>query len=95
MRKKAAAATYRVDLVSASTGGYIGYTSPKGTSLGMAQSLAEGLKRQGTGGRIVELPSGTVTEEWGFDAPLKSQNVRDAVQALRDKHSLYITDGEQ
>ena len=55
--------TYRVDLII-STGSYASYTSGKGTSLGMAQSLASGLKRQETGGRIVELPSGTVLESW-------------------------------
>jgi hypothetical protein len=55
--------TYRVDLII-STGSYAHYTSGKGTSLMMAQSLASGLKRQTTGGRIVELPSGKVLEAW-------------------------------
>lgn len=55
--------TYRVDLII-STGSYAPYTSGKGTSRGMADSLASGLKRQETGGRIVELPSGTVLDQW-------------------------------
>ena len=61
--KKPVVTTYRVDLII-STGSYASYTSGKGTSLGMAQSLASGLKRQETGGRIVELPSGTILEQW-------------------------------
>jgi hypothetical protein len=82
------ATAYRVDLVI-STGGYAPYTSREGTDLGMAQSLAAGLKRQSTAGRIVELPSGAVVEEWGSDLLPKSPNaVRDAVQALRDKRPL-------
>jgi hypothetical protein len=83
--KKPVRTTYRVDLVI-STGSYAPYTSRKGTDLGMAKSLAENLKRQSTGGRIVELPSGTVVEEWSFGTVQKSPNaVRDAIQALRDK----------
>jgi hypothetical protein len=63
--------TYRVDLI-VSTGDYASYTSGKGTSLAMAQSLASGLKRQETGGRIIELPSGTVLEQWtGTNDPVK------------------------
>jgi hypothetical protein len=85
MRKARKPATYRVDLVI-STGGYAPYTSREGTDLGMARSLAAGIKKQSTGGRIVELPSGVVLEEWSFDTVQKSPNaLRDAVQALRDK----------
>lgn len=63
MAKAPKPTTYRVDLII-STGSYANYTSGKGTSLGMAQSLASGLKRQETGGRIIELPAGTVLEQW-------------------------------
>ena len=84
MKRKQPVTSYRVDLII-STGGYAAYTSPHGIDLPMAQSLASGLKRQSTGGRIVELPSGKVIDEWSFDTVQKSPNaVRDAVQALRD-----------
>jgi hypothetical protein len=64
--------TYRVDLMLA-IGSYAEYTSKKGTSLAMATSLANGLKRNNTGGRIVELPSNTVIDEWtGSNDPVKA-----------------------
>jgi hypothetical protein len=56
--------TFRVDLFIPGTGLYTPYTSKEGTGLAMCQSLASGLTRQGAGCRIVELPSGTVIEEW-------------------------------
>jgi len=46
------------------TGTYAVYSSPKGTTLGMAESLGGHLKRNGAGGRIVELPADTIKEEW-------------------------------
>lgn len=64
--KKPVPVTYRVDLV-VSTGSYANYTSRKGTSLGMAEAYARGLKRQQTAGRIVQLPSETVVEAWDKD----------------------------
>jgi len=85
MRKKEVKrTTYRVDLVI-STGNYASYTSREGTDLGMAQSLATGLKRQSQGGRIVELPSGNVIDEWACGVAFESPNaLRDAVKALRE-----------
>lgn len=56
--------TYRVDLFIPGTGLYTPYTSKAGTGLPMCESLASGLTRQGAGCRIVELPSGTVIQEW-------------------------------
>jgi hypothetical protein len=55
--------SYRVDVLT-SIGTYTEYTSKKGVGLAMATSLADGLKRQKNGGRIVELPSGIIKDEW-------------------------------
>lgn len=56
--------TYRVDVLT-TIGTWACYTALKGTDKAMADSLANGLKRQGAAGRMVELPSGVVLEEWG------------------------------
>jgi hypothetical protein len=64
MAKAPKPTTYRVDLFIPGTGLYTPYTAKNGTTLAMCQSLASGLTRQGAGCRIVELPSGTVVEEW-------------------------------
>lgn len=55
--------TYRVDVLT-SIGSYSEYTSKRGVGLPMATSLADGLKLQKNGGRIVELPSGRIIDEW-------------------------------
>ena len=56
---------FRVDLKSALTGKFMEYTSLKvPVTFQMACSLATHLKRSRTGGRIVEIPSGRVVEEW-------------------------------
>jgi hypothetical protein len=55
--------TYRVDVLT-TIGTYTPYTSKRGVGLPMATSLADGLKRQKNGGRIVELPSGKLIDEW-------------------------------
>lgn len=60
---------YRVDIKSNITGSYMEYTSLKiPVTLEMARSLAAHLKRgdgkNNTAGRIVEVPSGKVIEEW-------------------------------
>lgn len=62
--KAVTAVTYRVDVLT-TLGTYTTYTSKGGTSLPMATSLADGLKRQHNGGRVVELPSGVIKDEWG------------------------------
>jgi hypothetical protein len=55
--------TYRVDVLTTS-GTYTPYTSKRGVSLPFATSLADGLKRQKNGGRVVQLPSGKLIDEW-------------------------------
>lgn len=55
--------TYRVDVLT-TIGTYTPYTSKAGVGLAFATSLADGLKRQKNGGRVVELPSGVVKDEW-------------------------------
>lgn len=78
--------TFRVDIMLP-TGKYGEYTSRRGVGLPMATSLADHLKRNQTGGRIVELPSGIVKDEWAHRTEEKPATaVRDAIQALRDKH---------
>jgi hypothetical protein len=75
--------TYRVDVI-VPTGGYVEYTSRRGVAKGMATSLADHLKRNGAGGRMVELPSGEVLDEWARKAPASPDTERDKIQALRD-----------
>ena len=59
---------YRVDLRLV-TGEWIEYTSLKvPLTREMAEALGRGLKRQGTGGRIVEVPANVVVEEWEAEA---------------------------
>jgi hypothetical protein len=65
--KKVTVVTYRVDVLT-TIGTYTTYTSERGVGLPMATSLANGLKRQQNGGRIVELPSGKVIDEWNTTA---------------------------
>jgi hypothetical protein len=64
MAKRPVPTTYRVDIFIPGTGSYTPYTAPKGTGLPLCESLASHLKRNGAGGRIIELPSGVVKEEW-------------------------------
>jgi hypothetical protein len=86
MAKAKKPTSYRVDQ-TLPTGGYGTYTSPHGVGFSMAESLAAHLKKHGTGGRIVELPSGNVIEEWAQTGERKSPSAaRDAIQALREKH---------
>ena len=64
--------TYRVDVLT-TIGTYTPYTKRQGVDrLAFATSLAGGLKRQHNGGRVVELPSGAVLDEWGTDATVSS-----------------------
>lgn len=56
--------SYRVDVKLALTGSFAEYTSARGTTLGMATSLALHLKRSGSAGRLVKMPSGEVLDEW-------------------------------
>lgn len=56
---------FRVDLYQQQYGFYMEYTHrTKPVTREMAEGLAEGLKRQGAGGRILALPSGEIVEEW-------------------------------
>lgn len=88
MRSKPQPTTYRVELVI-STGSYFPYSGKEGIELSMATSLATGLKRQQSAGRVVELPSGKVVDEWDNreTKTSPSSTVRDRVQALREKFS--------
>ena len=55
---------FRVDLQLV-TGEWIEYSSlKKPVTREMAEALGRGLKRQGAGGRIVEVPSQVVVETW-------------------------------
>jgi hypothetical protein len=54
---------YRVDFRLSTTGALVPYSADK-VELGMALGLAEHLKRNHTGGRVVEVPSGKVIEDW-------------------------------
>ena len=83
-KSKVTKVTYRVDQILP-TGAYGSYTSKHGVARAFADSLAGHLKRNGTGGRLVELPSGAVVEEWEHKNALKPDANRDAIQALRDK----------
>jgi hypothetical protein len=52
----------------------------------MAESLVAHLKRSSkTSGRLVEMPTGLILDEWKFPFKLVSPNAtRDKVQALRE-----------
>ena len=63
MKETPVRTTYRVDVLT-TIGKYAEYTSKRGVGRPMANSLASGLKMNKTGGRIVELPSGVVVDEW-------------------------------
>ena len=54
---------YRVDFRLSTTGSLVPY-SGNCIDRPMAEGLAEHLKRNHTGGRIVEVPSGKVIGEW-------------------------------
>ncbi|MHB8503154.1 MAG: hypothetical protein ACYDHE_19705 [Candidatus Acidiferrales bacterium] len=69
MPKKPDVKGYQVQMKVESTGTYVGYTSAKRPlTREMAQSLADHLKRGNekgnTGGRIIDLATGEVVEEW-------------------------------
>jgi len=56
---------YRVEILLSLTGTYASYTSLKiPVSFDMAKSLSQYLKRQKSAGRIVEVSSGKVVEQW-------------------------------
>ena len=57
---------YRVDVKSTLTGTWFPYTA-KNTPLdrAIAESLAEHVKRGGSAGRLVEVPTEKVLDEWG------------------------------
>ncbi len=75
--------SYRVDVVTP-LDSYIEYTSRKGTDLGMATALGNYLKWRKAGGRIVELPSGTVIDEWKREyIPHPATAFRDSMEALK------------
>lgn len=72
MAKTTIRTTYRVDVLT-TIGTYTPYTKKTGVDrLAFATSLADGLKRQKNGGRVVELPSGAVLDEWGTDVTVSS-----------------------
>lgn len=70
-RFKAKESGYQVLMLIRETGLYAAYTSKKRPlDLGMAHAYRAALERQGQAGRVIELPSGKVTEEWdGKDGP--------------------------
>jgi hypothetical protein len=77
--------SYRVDILLP-TQGYAEYTSRRGVALAMAESLAAHLKRNQTGGRVVEIPSGLVLDEWPpTGTPQAINATRDRVQELREQ----------
>jgi hypothetical protein len=65
MRKKLISnrRAYRVDILT-TIGIYAEYTTRKGVGLAFAKSLVDGLKRQGAPGRLVEVPTEIVMDEW-------------------------------
>lgn len=75
--------TYRVDVLLP-TGGYTPYTSERGCGLGLATSLSDHLKRNGAGGRLVQLPSSMTMEEWERKVDVSPDTARDTIQAFRD-----------
>ena len=56
---------YRIEILMRLTQSYAPYTSLKTpVNFEMAESLARYLKRQGSAGRIMEVSSGKIIEEW-------------------------------
>ena len=75
--------TYRVDVMLPHNE-YAEYTSKAGVDLGMATSLFNYLKWRTAGGRIVELPSGTVIDECErLYTPHLVNDFRDAIAQLK------------
>lgn len=71
--KKVAQTGYRVEHISAMTGSYIAYTSPKKpVELEMAESYAAHLERNQCGGRIIDNATGQVTKVWQGKYPAKA-----------------------
>lgn len=63
---------YRVEHVSADTGLFIAYTSPKQpVSLEMAESYAAHLERNQCGGRIINNATGETVKQWEGKYPVK------------------------
>lgn len=68
MSREKQAITFRLDIKSTTTGTFIPYSHRDGhPSLEMIEALARGLKRQHQPGRIVELPSGEILDQWGAE----------------------------
>jgi hypothetical protein len=77
---------YRVDIILPH-GVYAEYTSKSGVDLPLANSLATHLKMHGAGGRIVQVPSGLVLDEWSRTyTPHEVNDYRDIVQAMRHQY---------
>jgi hypothetical protein len=65
-------------------GVYAEYTSKKGVDSALAASLGAYLRLRKAGGRIVDVASGKVLEEWErLYVPQPALAVRDAVDSLR------------
>jgi hypothetical protein len=77
---------YRVDVLSVETETYETYSGGAvPLTLGMATSLATHLKRSKAGGRVVEMLSGRVIDEWERTYTPNPTPSRERVQALRDR----------
>ena len=76
---------YLIEVRSTLTGHFVPYTPSRGIEFDMAESLVAHLKRSSkTSGRLVEMPTGLILDEWKFPFKLVSPNAtRDKVQALR------------
>jgi hypothetical protein len=64
MARKHSAPGYRVDIRLVDAGGVLAPYSANRIDFDMAEALAAHLKRNNSAGRIVEVPSGNVIEEW-------------------------------
>jgi hypothetical protein len=78
---------YRVDVQSTTTDEYESFSGRLPVTRAMADSLAEHLRRSKAGGRVVEVRTGEVVDEWARAyAPEDPNALRDRIQAMRDSH---------
>ncbi len=78
---------FRVDVQSTTTDEYESFSGRLPVTRAMAGSLAEHLRRSRAGGRVVEVKTGEVIDEWERTyVPEPADALRDRIQALRDAH---------
>jgi len=76
-----------VDVQSTTTDGFESFSGRLPVTRAMADSLAEHLRRSKAGGRVVEMRTGEIVDEWERAyVPEDANALRDRIQAMRDGH---------